>query len=412
MAAHLLLPLLLVAELSISSSGLWPQFRGPSGDGHAPFGGVPLTWSESENVAWKVPIHGRGWSSPVIWRDTIWLTTATDEGHEMSVVAVDLETGEIRHDKKLFDVAQPREIHKMNSYASPTPVVEEGRIYVHFGSYGTACLDAEDGKVLWSRRDLPCDHFRGPGSSPFLYRNLLILHYDGADYQYVAALDKQTGDTVWKTDRSNDYGTDDGDFKKAYSTPIVIKVDGRLQLISPGSKSTMAYDPLTGEEFWQVNFSQFSSTARPLHGHGLVFLNTGFSKAQLWAVRPTGQGNVTDTHVAWKLDKAVPSKPSAILVDDLLYMVNDTGVLSCVEATSGETVWTKRLGGNYSASPVLVDGHLLFCNHEGRTTVIRPGRTFQIVATNDLEDGFMASPAVVPGALILRTRSHLYRIAE
>jgi outer membrane protein assembly factor BamB len=338
------------------------------------------------------------------------MTTATEDGKQMFGICVDRESGKVVRDVKVFDVEAPQPIHTLNSYASPTPVIEAGRVYLHFGSYGTACLDTKSGATLWSRRDLPCDHFRGPGSSPILFERLLIVHYDGFDYQYVVGLDKATGKTVWKTDRSNDFGTTDGDFKKAFSTPLVIEAAGRLQLVSAGSKAAMAYDPRTGKELWQVRFEGFSSTARPLFGHGLVFINTGFSKADLLAVRPDGSGDVTASHVVWTLKKGIGSKPSPVLVGDLLYVVHDAGVASSIEAQSGNIVWTHRLSGEYSASPVAAAGAIYFFSQEGSTTVIKPSRVYEELAVNDLAGGIMASPAIAGGALFLRTRSHLYRL--
>jgi outer membrane protein assembly factor BamB len=402
----------LILGIGLPALGDWPEFRGPAGDGHAPLCQLPTHWSESENITWKTAIHGRGWSSPVILGNQIWLTTATEDGKRMYAIRVDAESGEIVHDLHIFDVEKPSEIHLLNTYASPTPVIEQGRVYVHFGSYGTACLDTETGDVLWSRRDLPCEHFRGPGSSPILFENLLIVHYDGSDYQYVAALDKKTGETVWKTDRSNDYGTDDGDFKKAFSTPLVIDVDGRDLLISPGSKACMAYDPRTGEEIWQVHFDQFSGTSRPVYGHGLLYISTGFGKANLLAVRPDGVGDVTESHVAWEVKKGVPSKPSPLLVDDLIFMVDDMGIASCLDAVSGEPIWVERLGGQFSASPLLAGGLIYVSDHDGKTFVLRPGREYEEVAVNTLSEGCLASAAVLGNALILRTSGHLYRIEE
>ncbi len=407
---HLLVPLLILYPNA--AMGAWPQFRGPLGNGQADTTDLPSTWSEEENVVWKTAIHGRGWSSPVADEGRIWMTTATSDGKQMSAVCVEFAKGNILHDLKLLDVESPREIHKFNSYASPTPVIDGRRVYIHFGSYGTACLDAESGELLWSRRDLPCNHWRGPGSSPTIFENLLIMHFDGYDYQYVVALDKYTGETRWKKDREIDYGTDDGDLMKAFCTPIVIEAGGRLQLISPAAKATIAYDPRTGEEIWRVRYDQHSATARPVFGHDLVFLNTGFSKAELLAVRPEGQGDVTDTHVVWSSKRSIGSKPSHLLVEDLLYVVHDSGVLSCFEAKSGQTVWTHRLGGNFSASPVFAGGLMYFCSEEGETTVVRPGGQYDQVAVNQLDDGFMASPAVLEKSLILRTRSHLYRIED
>ncbi len=392
----------------------WPQFRGPDGQGHSNATGLPTTWSETENVRWKTPIHGRGWSSTVIWGDQIWLTTATPDGKELFAVCVDLATGKITHNQKLFDVEKPQEAHTFNSYASPTPVIEQDRVYITFGSPGTACLDTRSGAVLWQRRDLPCNHFRGAGSSPILFENLLIMHFDGFDYQYVVALDKLTGKTVWKKDRDADYGSGDGDLKKAFSTPLVITASGRQQLISPFSKWTLSYDPRTGDELWRVHYNSFSSTARPLFAPdilgGLLYLNTGFGKADLLAVRPDGSGDITSSHIAWKATKSIGSKPSAILLDGLIYAVHDSGTMICLDATTGKEIWTHRLKGEYSASPISADGHLYLCNESGQTTILQPGRTYQELTTNTLDDGIMASPAAVGHTLILRTKSALYRI--
>jgi len=390
----------------------WPQFRGPTGDGHSDATGLPVNWSESKNVKWKTPIHGRGWSSPVIWGEQIWMGTATPDGKKMSAICVHKDTGEILHDILLFENEKPRFCHSMNSYASPSPVIEEGRVYMHFGSYGTACLDTASGKTLWSRRDLPCNHYRGPGSSPVLFEDLLIIHFDGYDLQYIAALDKDSGKTVWKQDRDIDYQTTNGDLKKAYCTPTLIEIDGQLQLVSPAAKATIAYQPRTGKAIWKGRYQQHSATARPLYKFGRVYLSTGFPKAQLWAVRPDGKGDITDSHVDWRATKAIGSKPSQLIVDDLIYVVSDGGVASCLEAKTGEEVWQTRLGGKYSASPLFAGGNIYFFSHEGKTTVIKPGRDFTEVTVNQLDDGFMASPAVTGKALILRTRTHLYRIEQ
>ncbi len=405
----LTLALLLATATTIAGEN-WPQFRGPTGDGHTGVTGLPLTWSETENVTWKTAVHGRGWSSPVVWGDQIWLTTATEDGKQLSAVCVDLATGKTVHDLPLFDVAEPGEIHALNSHASPTPAIEAGRVYIHFGTYGTACLDTATGKPIWIRRDLLCDHFRGPGSSVFLYEGMVILHYDGIDVQFLVALDKTTGETVWKTNRSTEFGNIEGDLRKAYSTPIVIRAGGRTQLISPGAKAAMAYDPTTGKELWKICYGGFSNVSRPLFGHGLVFINTGFGSPQLWAVRPDGHGDVTDTHVVWKLRRGVPAKPTPLLIDDLLYMVDDKGVASCVEAKTGEIVWQERIGGQFSASPIYSEGRIYCFGHEPNAPVLAVGREFKILAENELDAGFMASPAIVSKAMILRTKTHLYRI--
>lgn len=390
----------------------WPQFLGPMGNNHSTATNLPATWSEDENIAWKTPIHDSGWSSPVIWGNQIWLTTATDDGKKSFAVCVDKETGKILHDLPLWDNLSPEDTRQYNSFASPTPVLEEGRVYVHFGSYGTACLDMRSGDTLWSRRDLPCRHYRGPGSSPILFENLLIVHLDGYDHQYVVALDKRTGHTVWKKDREIDYGTDDGDSMKAFSTPTILTAGGRLQMVSATAKAVLSYDPRTGDELWRVRYKEHSVAGRPMFGHGLVFLSTGFGKASLLAIKPDGTGDVTNSHIAWTAPQGVPSEPSPILVDDLLYMVHDKGTAQALEAKTGQEAWSARIGGNFSATPLYADGKIYVTNHQGTTTVFAPGREFQKLGTSKLDAGTHATPAAVGSAIYFRTDTHLYRIEK
>lgn len=399
----------------------WTNYRGPTDQGHYDAADLPVRWSESENVAWKTPIPGKAWSSPVIWGDRIWLTTAPEDGTQLSAVCVDKNSGKILFTKRLHYVAGPQYCHPFNSYASPSPVVEEGRVYVSFGSPYTACLDSATGSVIWERTDFVCNHFRGPGSSPFLYKDLVILHFDGSDRQYVVAMDKHTGKSVWKTGRSVDFqdlnsttGTPDrdGDFRKAFSTPVIVDVQGTPVLVSLGSMALYGYDPLTGEERWRVEaVGSHSGACRPVVGHGLVFSPMG-SKGELWAVRPDGRGVVTDTHVVWKYKRGVSRRPSLLLVDDLLFMVDDNGVATCLEAKTGKEVWKERLGGNFSASPLYAAGCVYFLDQDGQATVVEAGRTYKAIAVNRLDDGFMASPAASGGSLYLRTKSALYRIED
>lgn len=400
----------------------WPEFRGPTGQGIATATGLPISWGETENVKWKTAIHGKAWSSPVVFGNQIWLTTAAEDGRELFAVAIERESGKVLHDLKLFTVAEPQYADKFNSYGSPTPAIEDGRVYVTFGSPGTACLDTKTGKTLWERRDLECNHWRGAGSSPTLWRDLLILHYDGADQQYVVGLDKATGKTVWQTKRSIDFQdltpegkpVRDGDFRKAFSSPLVIEHEGVPLLISVGSQATYCYEPATGKEIWRVEDRKYhSGTVRPVVGHGMVYTATGLAKGELWAVRLGGRGVITDTHVAWKVATSVPNRPSPVLVGDLLFMVHqDTGVVTCLEAKTGATVWRERLPGrgNHSASPVWAEGRLYFFNENGDCPVIEAGRTFKVLAENKLDGGVMASAAVAGKALFVRTKTHLYRI--
>jgi len=399
----------------------WPQFRGPDGNGVSKGTGLPIRWSETENLRWKTPIHGKGWSSPIVLGDRIWMTTATPDGKELFVVAVEKATGRIALDLKLFDVPHPQAAHDFNSYASPTPVgeprtsnPEPNRVYVTFGSPGTAALDAETGAVLWTRRDLECNHFRGAGSSPIVFRDLLIMHFDGSDVQYLVALDKRTGKTVWKTNRSIDFKDiepngrvkADGDYRKAFATPQIVTWQGRPALISLGSQAAYAYDPLTGRELWRLEErAQFSSSTRPVVGDGLVYYATGFNTGQVFAVRFDGS-------MAWKAARGAPNKPSMLLWDGLLFMVNDSGIVTCLDAKTGDEVWHARIPDSYSASPLLAEGRIYFFSEDGRTTVIEAGRAFKVLAESTLDAGFMASPAVDGRALYLRTKSALYRIEQ
>jgi len=412
MRSFFLLAVLVLLSSAAFAADNWPEFRGPTADGHARAENLPTTFSETENVKWKTAIHDKAWSSPVVWDDQIWLTTATEDGTSLYAMRVDLTTGKITYNERVFYLNKPQYCIPFNSYASPTPAIEEGRVYVHFGAHGTAAIDTSTGKMLWKRQDLKCDHHRGPGSSPILFENLLIVNFDGYDVQYVVALDKNTGDTVWKTDRNIDYGTDDGDAKKGYCTPRVIMVDGRPQLINPSAGATISYDPRTGQEIWRVMSGGMNAAARPLWGHGMIYATTAAGGWQLFAVRPDGEGDVSKTHAAWKQPKTIPTRSSPVMVDDLIYMVNDTGIFSCVDAKSGEQVWVKRLGGNYTASPVYADGKLYFFSQEGVCPVLKPDREFNLLATNQLDEGCMASPAVVENSLLVRTRTHLYRIGK
>jgi len=390
----------------------WPSFRGPTGDGQAPGAhDLPIGWSESQNIVWKTAIHDKGWSSPVIWGRQIWMTTALANGKELYAVCIDADNGKVLHDRKIFDVEKPAFCNPVNSYASPTPVIEEGRVYVHFGSAGTACLDTGTGKVLWTKRDLPCDHWRGPASSPILYKDLLILTFDGYDYQYLAALDKKTGAIVWKKDKNIAFPSKDGDLKKAYSTPQVVQLHGKPHLVSPSAEATVALNPDTGDELWRVTHGGMNGSARPVFGHNHFFLTSGHTTTLL-AVAVEEDGTTQKATVDWKCKQAVPSKSSLLLSGDLIYMVSDGGVASCVDVKTGKQVKDLRLSGNFAASPVLADGKIYYCGEEGKTFVVEANRDLKLLATNVLNEGCMASPAVLGKAIFLRTRTHLYRIEQ
>jgi outer membrane protein assembly factor BamB len=410
--AFVLVVLMLQCAL-VQAGDNWPDFRGPECNGHSDAVGLPLRWSETKNVAWKTAIHGHGLSSPVVWGQQVWMTTATDDGKDQYAVCLDRNTGKVLYDIPLFHNDKPPPIAPMNSYASPSPVIEAGRVYINFGSYGTACLDTATGATLWSRRDIPCDHGVGPGSSPALADNLLVLQMDGRDQQYVIALNKTTGETVWKTKRSTDYGDRGDEYRKAFCTPLVIDVGGRRQVVCDGAVETISYDLATGKELWKVrpDKDSFSNTPRPVFCADMVIVSTGASM-QLWAVRPDGNGNVTDSHVAWRLTKSVPFLPSPVFAGNLLYLVNDDGIASCIEPKTGKSVWQKRLGGKFVASPVAADGRVYLFSEKGPATVIAAGRQYKELAVNELDDGCLASPAIAGKAIFLRTKTHVYRIEE
>lgn len=415
----------------------WPQFRGPGGQGHSSAVGLPLKWSETENIVWKTPIAGEGHSSPVISGQQLWLTsaiarelTAEEEAKRLAsiknpnglkiagalslqAVMVDCASGRVIHQIPLFDVTNPEPKHSMNSYASPTPVIAGDYVYLHFGTYGTACVDRNTGKVVWKNDEFHIDHQNGPGSSPVVWNDRLIIHFDGTDEQFIAAFDCATGRVAWKTPRSGEMDAKP-DLKKAYGTPLVIETPDRPLVISPAANWVYGYDARDGKEVWKAGYGQlgFSTVPRPVMIGKTAYIATSYMQSRLVAVRVDGQGDVTDTHVAWTSDKQIPKKPSLIAVNDRLYFVSDGGIARCVEASTGEDVWFERLDGEYSASPLYAEGHIYFFGHNGTATILADGSNYTEVAKNTLDGEFMASPAVAGKALYLRTNTHLYRIEQ
>jgi outer membrane protein assembly factor BamB len=390
----------------------WPEFRGPTGQGYASNAHVPLEWNSARNIAWKRSIPGKGWSSPVAKGGRLYLTSATQSGDSktsLRVLCLDEISGKTLWNVEVFgeESGQAARIHAKNSHASSTPVVTDDRLYVHFGHRGTACLDL-GGKILWRNTSLVYPPVHGNGGSPVLVGDALIFSCDGASDPFVVALDRNTGKEIWKTRRVTDAKK-----KFSFSTPLVIDVKGGKQIISPGSGAVCAYDPKTGQELWRVRYGEgYSVVPRPVFGHGLIFLSSGFDKPVVMAIRPDGQGDVTDTHVVWTLAKGGPTTPSLLLVGDELYMVSDGGIASCVEARSGKVHWQERIGGNYSASPVFAGGRIYFQNEEGTGVVLKPGREFQKLAANVLGERTLASYAVTDDALFIRTEENLYKVME
>ena len=394
----------------------WPDWRGPGEQGHAKSGKLPLRWSEAENVLWKTAIHDLGHSTPVVLGKQIWLTTAKEDGTGLYAVALDLKTGAIAQDIAVLHVDSPQKINPSNSHATPSPVIEAGRVYVHYGSAGTACIDTKSGDVLWKRTDLNVDHMQGAASSPVLYEDLLILTIEGTDKYFIVALNKKTGDTVWTYNRPADLYVDSiqGVYKKSYQTPIFITVDGKPQMVSNGALLVTGHNPRTGEEIWRVRYRDDSTISRIVTGHGLLFVNTGGSPSatELWAIREGGVGDVTDTHVVWKMTKNAPHESSPVLVEDLLFTMGQNSRLICTEAETGTQVWEQQMEGDYWSSLLAAPGRIYMTNKKGRTTVIAPERAYKELAVNQLDGEVWASPAVDEDALLIRSKTHLYRIED
>ncbi len=407
----------------------WPDRHGPTRDGvvaESDAERLPIHWTDTENVAWKTPLHDQGHSSPVIAEGRVWLTAANAEGTRQFVIAIDEQTGEILHDRVVFEneIVEPLGgAVGFNNYAAPSCVLAPGAVYVHFGSYGTAKLDANTAEVIWQRRDLPCQHFRGPGSSPVLYGNKLVLTFDGVDQQYTTALDTETGKTVWRTDRSTDYGDlgddgkplRDGDMRKAYCTPAIVQVGDQMQVLSVGARAMQSYDLETGKEIWTLRHDSYNAGIRPLWlpEKKLALINTGSRGAQLVAVRldASTTGDITDSHVVWVRERGNPRFAKPIEHDGLIFQVTDNGVLACVDADTGEELWKIRLSGDYRGSPIIAGDRLYFFNESGLATVVKAQREPQIIAENDVpEMATTACPAVSNGAIFVRGKEYLYKI--
>jgi outer membrane protein assembly factor BamB len=408
----------------------WPDKNGPTANGIVPEADakrLPLTWDEAsgKNIVWKTPLENVGHSSPVIGGDMIWFTSATEDGHKQFLYGIDRNTGKIAHHKLLFTNDSPEELgNPLNNYAAPSPLLDEDALYVHFGTYGTARIDPRTAQVVWQRRDINVRHFRGPGSSPVVYQNLLILTFDGIDQQFTIALDKKTGATVWKTPRTTDYGDidpetgkpkRDGDFRKAYGTPVFAEVDGKIQMISIGSCAGFGYDPLTGKELWTITFKNMNAAPRTLVMPGMAVVNTGSESAKMLGLRLDGKmgGDITASHIAWTRDKRNASESCPLLLDGVVYQITRGGIVSAFKAATGEELWEGRLPGQHLPSPIAAGDRLYFSNDRGETHVVRAGAKFEILAKNALtNDPITASPAVADGALYLRTKTALYRIEE
>ncbi len=432
MIHRILLPLLLLN--SVSFAGNWPEWRGPSAQGQANASGLPETWSETSNIAWKTPLPGRGHSTPVMWGDHIWLTTAIEKtatseeakrrlesntgdqplvvlsSVSLRAVCVDRNSGKILHDIELLNVKDPQWAHQLNSYASPTPVLEEGRLYAHFGSFGTVALDTKTQNVLWKNEELNVMHENGPGSTAVLHGDRLIAHFDGSDQQFIAGFDKSTGKLAWKTSRSGDMDPRPQQ-KKAYGTPLIVTINGQPQVVSSAANNIYGYDPQTGQELWKIHYGElgFSMSTVPVADDQQIYFSTAFGKSAVIALKHAG---VKTPEVAWRNNKNAPKMCSPVLHNDLLFYVDDGGIVSCVDVKTGEAFYRERIGGKFSASPIFADGKLYFSSREGVVTVIAASKQFKILSQNTLDGSLMASPIADGSALFLRTDKALYKIGK
>lgn len=393
----------------------WPEFRGPTGQGLSSATGLPVKWSATENVTWKQPVPGKGWSSPILLEGKLYLTTAVPLDEErgtagpqsLRTLCLAADTGKTLWDTEVFQQTAPGvKIHGKNSHASPTPIANGKHLFVHFGTHGTACLDLE-GKIVWKNQELKYAPVHGNGGSPVLINGLLVLSCDGGDQQFVVAMDAATGEIRWKTPRE-----ENGPKKFAFCTPLVIEVAGKPQIVSVGANSVSGFDPQDGKQIWKVRYEGYSVVPRPVYGHGLLFMSTSYDNPTFLAIRPDGTGDVTDTHVEWTMKKGAPHNPSPLLVGDELYLMSDNGIATCLDARTGRQYWQQRIGGNFSASPLYADGKIYFQSEDGEGIVIQAGTTFEELSRNPIGERTLASYAVGDKALFIRSDKHLNRIEQ
>lgn len=430
---------LTLQTLDVLRAADWPQFRGPTGQGYSTATNIPLKWSETENVSWRTEIPGRGWSSPVVEGDKIYLTTSTveedDENEltqklkngvpyagpksvDMFVIVVDRKTGKVLHHKKVLTADHPQSIHNDNSYATPTPVVENGRLYCHFGGLGNACYDIRTNEVVWTNTDLPIDHQNGPGSSPILWHDFVIFHRDGREQQSIVALHKSSGKVAWETPRSGEI-TEVFDLKKSCATPLMVtmQVAGKQQevICSPSTEWLYFYDPASGKELWRVSYnigSGYSIVPRPVAGHGMIFMLTSFGKSELLAVKIDGKEPDFKPSIVWRYSKQAPFITSPLIVGDHIYIVHESGVTTCLDAKTGKKIWIQRIAGKFTSSPTLIEGKILICNQDGDMIFFKPGTKYEEITKNKLDGMIKASAIPIDHELYIRTDKALYRIED
>ena len=410
----------------------WTQFRGNTGNGIAVDSAKPpVKWTAKEQ-AWETDIPGTGWSSPVYQSNRAWMTTSVtvplDEAEikkrlsgdpmarvktlaaavDLHAICVDLDSGKLIHNIKLSSVKDPLPINPLNSFASPTPAVKDGKVICHFGNYGTWCLNEKSGEKIWDKKFV-VKHSVGPGSSPVIFGDKAIFVCDGTDKQFIAAVKLDTGDDLWKTNRPP-MSADNGEFQKAYSTPLLIEVEGKQQIVVPGAQWAAAYDPASGKEIWRVEHGQgFSVTPMAVYESGLVIFSTGYMKGQFVAVDPKGKGDVTNSHIAWRAKNA-PTMPSFLTNGGRIFSISDDGIMYCLDAKTGEELNRARIGGNFCASPLLAGGNIYLSSREGKMTIVKCSSDLEIVGKQNFDSSIMASPVLIGNDLLVRTEKKLVRI--
>ncbi len=410
----------------------WAQFRGTNGTGIAPDSAKPpIKFDVEKQAAWQVEIPGSGWSSPVYETDKVWMTSAITQkasaaeiaaklkgdpmaqiktvaaSVELHAICVDVNTGSIIHNITLETIESPDPINPMNSYASPTPAIKEGKVICHFGNYGTWCIDEKSGETDWHKKYV-VKHSVGPGSSPVIFKDKVILVCDGTDLQYVAAVDLNSGDEVWKTDRPP-IRAKNGELRKAYCTPLLVEIEGKQQVVVPGAQWVAGYDLDSGNEVWRADYGDgFSVTPMPVYESGMIVISTSYMESRIVGVDPSGTGEVKP---AWTTKpKQAPNMPSMIGLNGNIFAVTDNGILRCFDAKTGKVVNETRVGGKYSASLMLAGGHLYLSSRDGKMIVVRCSPEMETVATNNFEGSLMASPVLVGNDLLVRTDKKLIRI--
>ena len=410
---------LISSSRACSQNKNWTHFRGSNLDGLAATENIPLKWDDSV-IKWKTEIHDKGHSSPVVYNNQIWVTTGKTDGKELYAVCVDFITGKIIYDIKVFTPDEIDRKNSVNTYATPTPCIEKGFVYVHYGNMGTACINTANGSIVWKRTDFKFKNVHGPASSPVIYKNLLILHFEGSDSRYIVALDKSTGNLIWRNDRPTEpYEPLTEVGRLAYITPIIINVKGQDMLISNGSAICQAFNPTSGKEIWRVVDGAETTVAMPFVEKGVLFWYTGYmigsdgiKRTDLLAVNPYGKGDITGTNIIWeKKDESSSNQMlSPVIKDGLIYTATTRNIMMCIDAKTGEEIWSTHVTSNYNASPIYINGNIWFFSVKGEVLVLKAGRKYEVIAQNQMDSGIWATPACLRNSIIVRTQNYLYKI--